>query len=174
MYDLDVVPRRSVGPFILGRSREEVRKAALAAGIVLTSERPGMDYFLENSVQVEYADGLSDFIGVSPGVDGYRALYRGIDLGEVGAGALFDLAAEADGSGTHLFNRFEYLFPNQILTLWDADEQYDRVRRRSGEPLRVMWAQLGIGTTGYLSAATRYQAKEEALRRGPEGGRSCS
>lgn len=159
MHDLVIIPRDSVGPFKLGSSRDEVRAAAAAAGITQSSERDHMDYFLQNAVQVEYSDGAAHFIGVSPGMDGYRVLYRGVDLSDISAAELFELAAEADGSGPHVFNEYEYCFPNQILTLWEADDQYDRVRRRTGEPRRVMWAQVGVGTPKYVEAIERINAQ---------------
>ncbi|EPJ81519.1 hypothetical protein CFII68_18785 [Pseudomonas sp. CFII68] len=40
------------------------------------------------------------------------------------------------------------MFPNQILTLWDADEQYDR----QGGERREVWGQVGIGTNAYMAA----------------------
>jgi hypothetical protein len=56
--------------------------------------------------------------------------------------------ATSDDSGSHEFDRYEYRFPNQILTLWDADEQYDH---QGGEG-REVWAQVGIGNHAYMAA----------------------
>ena len=36
----------------------------------------------------------------------------------------------------------------QIVTLWNADEQYDQ--RRGGE--RIVWGQVGLGNDAYLRA----------------------
>jgi hypothetical protein len=57
------------------------------------------------------------------------------------------MVAAAD-SGPHVFDRYEYCSPNQILTLWDADEQYDR---QGGEE-REVWGQIGIGSKEYVAA----------------------
>jgi hypothetical protein len=161
MVDLIITPRQSIGPFKLGASRDEIRAAAVEAGISIGHDRDNMDYFLKNGVQVSYDRGFADFIGVSTSAD-YRALYRGIDISDVPALDLFQMAADADGSGPHVFNEYEYCFPNQILTLWGVDDQYDRIRRRFGGELRPMWAQVGIGTSGYLEVRRKYD--ESILR----------
>ncbi|MBW4040098.1 MAG: hypothetical protein HIU91_14790 [Acidobacteria bacterium] len=161
MVDLIINPRHSVGPFKLGFSRDEIRAAAIDAGIPVGQGREDMDLFLRNSVQVSYARGFVDFIGVSTSID-YRAFYRGVDISDISAKDLFQMAADADESGPHIFNEFEYCFPNQILTLWEVDEQYDRSRRRFGGELRPMWAQVGIGTPGYLEAIRKID--EDMLR----------
>ena len=64
------------------------------------------------------------------------------------AGELFSLIASTDDSGAHEFTDSEYLFPGQIITLWDADEQYDR----QGNETRPVWAQVGIGNSAYAEA----------------------
>ncbi|WP_139213161.1 hypothetical protein [Pseudomonas kilonensis] len=56
-----------------------------------------------------------------------------------------------DGSSQHSeakINPLFLMFPNQILTLWDADEQYDR----QGGERREVWGQVGIGTSAYMAA----------------------
>ncbi len=71
-----------------------------------------------------------------------------MDVFSLEASELFSLVTAADGSGPHEFTASEYLFPGQIITLWDADEQYDR---RGGET-RPVWAQVGIGNPAYVEA----------------------
>lgn len=154
MVDLIITPRHSVGPFKLGASRDEIREAAIEADISIGHDRDDMDYFLKNSLQVSYDRGFVDFIGVSTSAD-HRAFYRGVHISDISAEDLFQMAADADGSGPHVFNEYEYCFPNQILTLWGVDDQYDRIRRRFGGELRPMWAQVGIGTPGYLQATRK-------------------
>jgi hypothetical protein len=162
MIVLVITPRNSIGPFKLGSSRDEIRAAAIQAGILFEEGRENMDYLAQNAIQVEYAAGVAHFIGVSTSTD-YRAMYRGVNISDIGAKDLFQIAADADGSGPHVFNKFEYCFPNQILTLWEVDEQYDRIRRRFGGELRPMWAQVGIGTSGYVEAIRRiYESTEFA------------
>lgn len=62
--------------------------------------------------------------------------------------AIGEIAAAADESGHHEFDPLEYCFPNQILTLWSADPQYDY--RRKGA--RQVWGAVGLGNEVYLSA----------------------
>ncbi len=96
------------------------------------------------------------FIGVSANLERYRLLFAGVDVFDEEAGIVFDLIAKHDGGGKHAFDAASassYVFPNQVVTLYDADTQYDRVRRRSGlTPLRRIWAQVGIGTKSYHEA----------------------
>ncbi|MCK9740495.1 hypothetical protein [Pseudomonas syringae] len=63
--------------------------------------------------------------------------------------------AASDDSGSHEFDRYEYFFPNQILTLWDADEQYDR----QGEEELEVWGQVGIGNDAYVAAIEAIEKK---------------
>lgn len=57
------------------------------------------------------------------------------------------MVAAAD-SGPHVPVRYENCFPNQILTLRDADEQYDR---QGGEEHEV-WGHIGIVSEKYAAA----------------------
>lgn len=151
MTDLFIKPLVSIGPFALGVLPPAARKAALDAGFALSHERIGSDYFAENGIQIEYHDGgMASFIGVSSDAVAYRLLYEGTDVFDTPAHVVFDLISARDGSGCHAFNRDEYLFPNQIVTLWEAEEQYDHIRRKSSQrPLRQIWGQVGIGSPGY-------------------------
>lgn len=86
---------------------------------------------------------------------GMRRSRRGVDVFSISATELFSLMAASDDSGPHEFDRYEYCFPNQILTLWDADKQYDRQR---GEE-REVWGQVGIGNDAYLAAIEAIEKK---------------
>ena len=65
--------------------------------------------------------------------------------------------AVSDASGPHEFGRYEYCFPNQILILWDADEQYIR---QDGEEDEV-WGQVGIGNDAYVAVIAMKTGKNE-------------
>jgi len=114
-----------------------------ATGFPLESSQGKSDYF--NSIQVEYFGGLANFIGVSFSRD-FHARYRGVNVFDVQAKTLFDTIAAGEASGPHIFNEYEHIFPDQIMALWDADSQYDRL----GAESRVVWAQVGIGNSTYL------------------------
>ena len=55
----------------------------------------------------------------------------------------------------HQYGPGEYLFPDQILTLWDADEQNDHF----GHEERAVWAQVGIGSEEYLEEIERIKGR---------------
>ncbi len=149
--DLEIRPHEGVGPVALGMTRDEVR-AALAAvpgAMDRASSRGSLDYFFCNALQVEYAaSGRASFIGVSwwPDVQTSFRLF-GVNPWALPATELFKLLALADG-GDHQFNGSEYLFRNLIVTVWDADSQYDHL----GHERRPVYAQVGIGNTEYLQA----------------------
>ncbi|WP_192564713.1 hypothetical protein [Pseudomonas gozinkensis] len=144
----EILPREAIGPIRLGASREAAREAMSVNGFPLEHTHGRLDYFCESSIQFECDAGDQvQFIGVS-GNSRFNVMYRGIDVFSVSATELFSLMAASDDSGPHEFDRYEYLFPTQILTLWDADEQYDR----QGAEERQVWSQVGIGNDVYLAA----------------------
>ena len=145
MLELKIRPGAGIGPVNLGATRREVRTALAAIDIALRRQSDGLDYF--DSIQVEYKSERATFIGVSWS-NAYVTTYMGVNVFDVTAESLFSLFATHDASGDHTFNEYEYLFPKQILTLWDADSQYDRI----GGEQRVVWAQVGIGNDDYLRA----------------------
>ena len=59
----------------------------------------------------------------------------------------FAFLAELDG-GDHQFTAAEYLFPRIIVTLWEADLDYDHLGGQS----RPVFAEVGVGNAAYLEA----------------------
>lgn len=148
MNVFEISPRKSIGPVHLGVSRSAARQALAEMGFPLENSHGRCDYFCAACFQVEYSDdGNVQFIGAS-GCSEISFTYKGVDVFSIAAAELFSLIAAADGSGSHEFNPYEYCFANQIMTLWDADEQYDC---QGGEE-REVWGQVGIGSEQYLSA----------------------
>jgi hypothetical protein len=151
MKTLALVPHVGIGPIKLGDSRTSVRAALVAADCPLHSEDRNLDHFESASIQVEYeADGTASFIGISSDPD-IALSYGGIDLFDTEAKRVFELLALRDGSGAHDFAETEYLFPSQIVTLYEADTQYDRKRAET----RSIWGQIGCGDTRYLKAVRK-------------------
>ena len=145
---LDLVPHSGIGPIKLGESRTAIASVFSENGIKKSATQNNSDYYIENSVQIEFdKNGFSWFIGVSQH-SSYDVFYHDADVFDVTAKTLFNLVSSKDNSGSHEFCEYEYTFPNQILTLWDADEQYDR----KGSEQRVIWAQVGLGNNEFLRA----------------------
>ncbi|MFA3789770.1 hypothetical protein AB6T38_01490 [Aliiglaciecola sp. SL4] len=71
--------------------------------------------------------------------------YENIDVFDVDGVNLFHAIA-VNESKSHMFNEFEYVFPDQIITLWEMEEQYDYL---GNHKLKVC-AQVGIGTKSYF------------------------
>lgn len=140
----EINPHIGIGPVKLGMSREEV-KAALGAKNHSHSEGE-LDYYFENAFQIEFVDNKADFIGVSDEPD-YTVTYEGVNVFDTQAKKLFEII-NANEDQPQTFDGYECLFLNQIITLWDADEQYDRM----GAESRKVWAQIGVGSKNYLQA----------------------
>lgn len=151
----EISPLSAVGPVMLGASRAVAREAMSVNGYPLEQSHGGVDYFSKASMQLSYSpDDEVWFIGVS-GNSPITYMFKGVIVFAVSASELFSLMAASDGSGPHDFDRYEYCFPNQILTLWDADEQYDR---QGGEE-REVWGQVGIGNDAYVAAIESIEKK---------------
>ncbi len=147
---LEISPRQGIGPVCLGDLRSLARDALAAVGFPLESSNGATDYFCQAAIQIECNEqGHVWFIGLYQS-EQYLARYRGVDVFSLPAGELFSLIASTDGSGPHEFNDSEYLFPGQIITLWDADEQYDR----QGHETRPVWALVGVGSPAYVEAVS--------------------
>ena len=107
-----------------------------------------MDFFADAAIQVEYEeDGTASFIGVSSGTD-VSLLYEGVDLFDTEAKDVFALCSRRDASGEHQYSEYEFIFPSQVITLYDADPQYDHRKNES----RAVWGQIGLGDQRYLRA----------------------
>jgi hypothetical protein len=152
---LEFKPHRGFGPLKLGSAREDARAAMAGIGFPLEQTQVDplgqshteIDLFCDSSIKIEFEGGRLSFVDVFYS-DAFVAQYRGVDVFDVTARDLFEIAAAADESGHHQFDPLEYRFPNQILTLWRADPQYDY--RRKGA--RQVWGALGLGNEVYLSA----------------------
>src|SRR5262245_36256795 len=130
-------------------SRAEIYAALapLPGALAGHASREALDYFFGNALQIEYApDGHAAFIGASfyPGC-GCTFAIGGINPWAMSSQELFVYLAEMDG-GAHQYRSTEYVFPALVVTLWDADPQYDY----SGGKQRPVWAQVGIGDATYL------------------------
>jgi len=148
MKHLVLDPHVGIGPIKLGTMRSDVRSAMSGAGYGLDVEKASVDYFCDSSIQVEYQeDGAASFIGVSSNAD-ILLTCEGVDLFDTEAKKAFAFLADRDQSGDHQFSEFEYVFPSQIITLYDAAAQYDHRRRQT----RPVWGQIGCGNQQYLSA----------------------
>jgi hypothetical protein len=146
MKQLVLTPHVGVGPVKLGAQRSDIRAALADIGCPLRTARGSMDHFGGASIQVEYEeDDTASFIGVSSHQD-VVLLFDDIDLFDKEAEEIFAIFSSRDDSGNHQFTSYEYVFPKQIVTLYEADPQYDH---RRGET-RPVWAQIGCGDQRYL------------------------
>lgn len=155
MVVIDLVPHSGAGPILLGSTRVQAREAVASLGFPLKSSRNSLDYFCEASIQIEYGpDDRVWFIGLSCH-ERFTVQYRGQNVFVLPAPQVFALIAASERSGAHTYESYEYCFPDQIITLWDADEQYDRLGKESNP----VWAQVGIGDEAYVAAIAALRGK---------------
>ena len=145
---LDLVPHVGIGPLHLGMTvaeADEALRPLVGAGV--RKSHWSVNYFFDAALQFELGEsGRIQFIGLAehPKV---LCRYHGHDVFDTPAPELFALVAARE-SGRHLYRDAEYLFPDQIVTLYEADEQYDR----KGNKSRPIWDQVGVGNSEYLAA----------------------
>lgn len=151
-----IEPSVGIGPVRLGMSRAEARAAMQADGWQWDAKASRfnaqrIDYF-DTSCPLKYELADDDsvmFIEVSSFDVPVRIEYLDQNIFELGARALFNRMAKAEG-GAHVYAASGYTFEKQILTLWDADRQYDH---RGGQR-RVVWSAVGLGNQAYLDAVS--------------------
>lgn len=146
MISLPIRPHEGIGPVQFGMGRPEVAAELKRIGLSLSHSTETSDRFAENSLMVEYTDGTVSFVEVSasPILCGS---FQGRDVHSVPAPELFALFAAGESTACGYCPE-EFLFPDQILALWEADEQYNLV---SGASFPVFGA-VGAGDARYLEA----------------------
>jgi hypothetical protein len=148
MKTLEFVPKVGIGPVKLGMTREEVAGAMLNEFGEKGVSARGLDFFIENGFQVEYIEGTVSFIGTSNlFMEGYTVVHQGANLFDLDAASLRAYFAQFDD-----LPKEGELFPGIIVTLWDADKQYDYV----GDHSREVYGQVGVGDERYLVALRKH------------------
>lgn len=147
LHQFDLVPHVGLGPLHLGMTVAEADAAiGTLPGAGTRSSRGSLHYFFDAALQFELGkSGRIQFIGLA---DHPQILcrYRGQDVFDIPAPDLFALIASQEKQ-THKYRSAEYVFPDQIVTLYEADEQYDR----KGNESRPIWGQVGLGNAEYLA-----------------------
>jgi len=146
MPNFTIMPKRGVGPVLLGMTRSEVRNSLVACSDLDQECGPMIDYAFANSLQIEYdSDGYARFIGVGYGNGcGCDYEFHGKHIGDYSARELFHLLAKLDG-GEHTYNADTYFFPTLLMNVWEADVQYDS---RGGETNPV-YGQVGVSRNNH-------------------------
>lgn len=159
MIRLQLLPHDGLGPFKLGAGRPAIRAAAQALGLGAGTHHAEADVFADETIQVDYdTAGRVRFIGVAPLPAVHRVTCAGLDCADTPATELFRAVAAGEGGGDHAFDADGYLFPNQIVALWAADEQYDALAPEGRR--RAIWGQVGIGTPAYRELVEKITARD--------------
>ncbi len=158
----DIVPHVGIGPVRLGMSRAEVEAALAGVPQALPGHTKGssatIECYVQASLQIEFeADGTASFVEVSSH-PAMLCLYKDQDVFDSPAPQLFALFAADDALGPHVYDPLEYVFPQLIVSLWEADEQYDRRCNQS----RPMYATVGVGDERYLAAIRKISGRPPA------------
>jgi hypothetical protein len=149
-------PGHGVEPVRFGMTREQVAEAmARAGGNPPRAIGAGTAGYFDGTFRVSFGDeGRVDFIEFASRLDG-ELLFDGRDVFDVPAEELVQLVSQHDAFAPELSRPpGEYTFPDLILTLWGAAEQYDH----KGGRRRRVWAAVGLGAPTYLAAVRAIRA----------------
>jgi len=148
MKELTITPLIGVGPLVLGKNQDWCRSALKAFGFPVTSSRRFIDRADDGCIALEYDESWNlQHIGLAVS-EHFIARYEGVDVFDIAAPELFAKIAQKEKTGDHVYDPSEYVFRGQIISLWEADEQYDR---RRGET-RPIYGSFGVGNQVYLNA----------------------
>ena len=147
----EMIPGIGVGPVLLGMSREQVRHALTTCADLDQTSQPKLDYAFGNCLQIEYDDdGHVHFIGVGYYTGcGCDFEFRGRHIAAYSSHELFALLSQADG-GDHSYDHDGYFFPNIMVNVWEADEQYDYL----GKETKPVYGQVGIANQKYCDRSS--------------------
>ncbi len=155
----ELVPGKGALPLLLGSSRRGIGETMEGLGHKISARHGQSDRYVRNCVQIEFdEDGLASFIGISTD-SGIELIYRGRDILHLPSHEVFDLIKENEPECDFEYSDVTHLFRNQIITLWDADEQYDSFDERF-----PVWGQIGIGNENYLAAIDEIDRKARERR----------
>jgi len=151
---LEIFPGIGVGPVLFGMDRQAVVSSLAGVGLHQAGSHDAeLIYFADNALQVEFIDGLASFIGLWSTALFEVRLY-GIDPFDTAAPDVFQIIADHEPE-PHRYDHAGYVFPTTILTLYEADKQYDRLKSE-----RVMWGQIGLGDKRYLEVSNSLEGDD--------------
>ena len=139
MLDLLIRPGIGAGSIELGMAKDVVRRKLEDLGYPLSAEHGKLDYFCDNSLQIEYEDEKIRFIGISDHPE-IKCTFYDVDVFDCEATVLFEKFAINECTSPDVPPGETCFFPHQGLYLWESDEQYDR----KGNYKRRVYAQVGI------------------------------
>lgn len=144
---LEFFPHVGVGPVCFGMSPKKVISVLENLGFSVSQREPSVLHFTaENALQVEFIARKCTFIGAFSS-SLFEVRVCGIDPFANSAEDVFATIAGFE-SKPHAFSQDEYFFPDAIITLWDASEQYNSFDQTG----RAFWAQVGLGNEKYVEA----------------------
>lgn len=148
MHEFELIPHQGIGPLKLGMTVAQAQAAvAPLEGAGECSSRENVHSFFAGALQFEIGDsGKVQFIGIADHPS-FLCRYLGRDIFDTPAPELFEFIAQHD-EGAAKYRSTEYRFPKQVITLYEADAQYDR----KGNETRPIWSQVGVGNAEYVAS----------------------
>lgn len=145
----EIEPHVGIAPIRFGMSQADVVRemAKIGGGNPVDKAGGAIDCFFNNGFQVSYRDGTVEFIEVYNEPD-HTFVLAGMDVFDMPAPELVARLEALDSVDPVLSDEYSFCFPNLIISLWEADEQYDR---KGGEK-RPIFGAVGIGDERYLVA----------------------
>jgi hypothetical protein len=118
--NLDFAPENSRSALTVLHARALME----SLGFAISHSRDGMNYYDDNSIQLDFFDdNVLHFIGFAHSSN-FSVSYCDNDPFNCDARALFQRIVANEPTEIP-FNEYDPFFPSQIISLWDAQEQYD-------------------------------------------------
>lgn len=150
MKIIEFIPLKGIPHITFGMQRSLVREIIQKE---YTEEKPALrrpetDCYFENSLQFSYEeDDTLSFIEAGPPLTVVKIF--GINTWEVSGEELLNYLSGIDSINHEISEGgANPIFKNNIITLWDLDEQYDHV----GGYITRKWGAIGIGDERYYNA----------------------
>ena len=148
MITVEFIPRRGIRHIDFGMSRAKVKELMKSKYNAGKPESKGedTDCYFENSLQFSFEkDDTLSFIEVySP--PPVRVILLGINTWEIPGEELFNMLSKVDVMNETISEGGSNpIFQNNIITLWELDEQYDAL---GGHKMKK-WGSIGIGDHRY-------------------------
>jgi len=151
MKILEIVANVGILPIKLGMKSVEIQQSMADRNFELSASAHKMDYYADNAIQVEFgSNDEAQFIGISSS-NALKVIYLGMEVFCEPAKKVFDHIQKHETQNTDKFNGEEHIFYDQVITLWDADTQYNYCGGRF-----KVWGQIGIGNQEYLDAIAEF------------------
>ena len=151
MIIIELIPKKGIEHINFGMTRDEVRSIMVSKYNAGTPEKRNdeTECYFENSLQFSYEDDETlSFIEISS-YPPIAVRILGINTWEIDGKELLELIKQNDTMNEQISEGgYNPIFQENIITLYELDEQYDVIGEFKGEK----WGAIGIGDSRYYES----------------------